>query len=202
MDSHSRRQGPRRILTAVLCVTAVLFGAIAPMVTSNLTTHAQSLRSAKAASPRPDHSHRHAHLQLQCSRLGGKAKAYAENHGYCRSNGKGPDNTVNGDCGSSSLYLYSDSATDPGTVAYHEEASSTLGTIVAITYMVVWAATNGQSGHFSGTQAPFKSDWDNWDTNNPGQFVTVAASMPVLTAVLWWGGVCYGLDPSDAVITN
>ncbi|GCE17635.1 hypothetical protein [Dictyobacter kobayashii] len=162
----------------------------------NLLFVASTLSASAHASPHDAVVSQTVPLKLDCVHLSVAARKYAMNHGFCTTNGTTPNNTVSGDCGTSSLSLQS---LGRGNAAFNESANSSLGIIVHVDYTVSWQnQTRNTFNSFSGSPATFTASWSNRDTRftNTG---TVYAYVADLTVLLVWGGTCSGLQPWDRI---
>jgi hypothetical protein len=136
-------------------------------------------------------------MTLDCAGMSRRAKAYADAHGYCSSSGGGvtPYSTTVGNCGSSWLTIWNEGS---GYAEFSYGFQSTLGNVVYRSLGVNW--TNWSTG---GTAVISDSSWMNSSYYNrskiewtrPG-FVTGSMTGWVL---LWWGGTCSIIPPSDYV---
>lgn len=142
-------------------------------------------------------------MYLACSQLSPTAGQYAVQHGFCTEaqiDGQvGPDNTVGGNCGTSTLTFYNQK--NGGWMTIYEAATSTEGPIVYAAWAVYWSNLNtGGYGSKGGTMVTLGSSWWHWDsawTRNG----LIEGSMQGYVRLIW-GGVCYFNVPSaSAFIT-
>jgi hypothetical protein len=102
-----------------------------------------------------------------CGRLTPEQAAYAVNHHLCGSTASQPGlqiprNTVGGNCGTSTLYIFNQNA---GRWAiFYEAAQSTVGPMTFVHTNVAWDnLTKGINGNFTTNQALFSSSWSRTD---------------------------------------
>lgn len=124
-------------------------------------------------------------------------KAAAE---YCgdTEGGVSPQNTVVGDCGTSTLWVFNEGS---GHAGIYASANSTRGWIVQISWSIGWAnVTRGNSGSFANTNYPFSSTWstDRHPYTNTG-YVQGWLNGTVNTAL---GVVCAIGGPWDSVTVS
>ncbi|WP_117209988.1 hypothetical protein [Allorhizocola rhizosphaerae] len=140
-------------------------------------------------------------LRLNCTALPAQQRQYAVERNYCppvtaaETGGVGVQNTVWGECGSSSLYIY-DPAEANGVARFDMALHSTVGTMVEVSWNVTWHnQRTGQVSTFGDGAWPWSSDWSNqvpiwtnWGTVSGG----LSGSMVTI-----WGGWCTILLPTD-----
>jgi len=140
-------------------------------------------------------------MTLDCVNMTEQARDYALRNNLCTTDGHTPEgdlsvkNKVDGDCGSSWIWVYNASRGYARTVyGYH----STDGTVVAHVLRVSWYnwSTGGASG-WTDAAGELSSTYETSRTTFTGAgFVTVGLSGFV---ALWWGGTCTINNPTDWV---
>ena len=139
-------------------------------------------------------------MTLDCSRVPDTAQARAaltksKLCGYGQRSGDITiDNTVPGDCGWLSVYVYNSGG---GYMQWKGEIGSTLGVFVHAYYNATWAnTTTGGSNSFSRTYWGWTSDWlDIFPIYTGAGYVV--GRIGFAQADLAWGGICYNTLPAD-----
>ncbi len=173
----------RRVGILILALALGTVGAFA--------TNAKS----QAAPPDPQP----AALVVDCEHSTPGGLAVARAHGLCGGTpggGVSTDNTVYGNCGSATLFIFN---VGFGSAQWYESVNSSLGPIAFLNYGVSWTNWNVLTGGgFSGTAWPFSSFWNNWS----GPYFTWAGLVTTVmsgSVTLVNGIQCTILNPTDYV---
>ncbi|HEV8557123.1 MAG TPA: hypothetical protein VGR06_12090 [Actinophytocola sp.] len=130
-------------------------------------------------------------MVLDCVHMTPETHKYAVENNYC-TDGATPQNTVYGDCGYSFIYIYALGSLE--AQVYYGFGSS-LGAVVYRNLGVGWASTSGLSGGWNDSGVMASSTYATNRYINPGYGTTYVALGG--DVVLWWGGTCTLLGPTD-----
>lgn len=181
----------RRVpLLVILALALVISGNLQVALAADAHSASSTLVTSPPGAPKPVLGT----LTLNCSTLTRGQLEYAIHHNYCPSSGVTPYNTVYGNCGSSTLWVY---AAGQGNADFYEAINSSLGTVVYVSYNVNWYnwSTTG-NGSIPGQAWPWSSSWSNVDQRfTAAGYVT--ASMNGWVQLIW-GGTCTIAVPTDS----
>lgn len=180
-----------RSVIRLSCVLAFAFALVGS--TSTAWAHGSTSTTTVTAVSAP--------LRLNCTTMTKEARAYATKHRLCPSGSGGvqPDDTVFGNCGSSTLFVNQGYAS--GIARFDEAVGSTLGGITRVNYNLAWMNWSTTQGYsYNNGQWNWGTTWTNSDYFNT-QLGYVTGSLGGYV-VLVWGGTCDILNPGDGATIN